>query len=149
MLVSQRFLRVCNQCKAFCCTLLIPPVTEKEKHNILKAGFKNHFIKIRDDMYTIKSRDNGNCFYLKEDYSCGIHSVKPALCRVWPIIPRYHNNKRGCIVIKCPLYPLISKTGLKQTKKEAERIPLPIVQHLWNISTAMKERYKRFEYEEI
>ena len=149
MPVSQRFLEVCNQCKALCCTLLRPPVTEKEKQDILKAGFKDHFTKIRDGVYAIKSRNNGNCPYLKEDYSCEIHRVKPTLCKVWPVIPHYQNNKRDCIVIKCPLFPLISKKEFQQTKKEAERIPLPIVQHLWNISPAMKQKYKRFEYEKI
>lgn len=149
MPISHRFLEVCNQCKALCCTLLMPPVTEKEKHNILKAGFEDHFAKIGDGVYAIKPGDNGNCPYLKKDYSCKIHGVKPTLCKVWPVIPHYQNNKRDCIVIKCPLFPLISKKEFQQTKKEAERIPLPIVQHLWNISPAMKQKYKRFEYEKI
>jgi Fe-S-cluster containining protein len=149
MPISHRFLEVCNQCKALCCTLLSPPVTEKEKNSILQAGFKDHFTKIRNGVYTIKSIDNGNCPYLKEDYSCEIHRVKPTLCKVWPVIPRYQNNKRDSIVIKCPLFPLISKKEFQQTKQEVEKIPLPIIQHLWNISPVMKQKYKRLEYEKF
>jgi len=127
----------------------MPPITEKEKDDILKGGFEDYFMKITDEVYTIKSGDNGKCPYLNEDYSCKIHSVKPTLCKVWPVIPRYQNKKRECIVIKCPLFPLISKKEIQQTKKEAERIPLPIIQHLWTISPAIKQKYKKFEYDKI
>jgi hypothetical protein len=36
---SLQFLAVCKQCKAFCCTIVRPLLTEKEKHDILEAGF--------------------------------------------------------------------------------------------------------------
>jgi Fe-S-cluster containining protein len=127
----------------------MPPVTENEINKILKAGFENHFIRMGDELFTIKSKANGNCPYLKKDCSCMIHDVKPTLCKIWPIVPHYQNNKRGYIVIKCPLFPLISKKEFQQKKKEAEKISIQIVKHLWNISSPLKQEYKRFEYVKI
>jgi len=149
MPMSEQFLSVCNHCKAWCCTLVRPPVTEQEKLDILAAGFNDYFTKDEDDIYTIKPDSNGICPYLKDDYSCEIHQVKPKLCKIWPVIPRYKNNKRDYIVIKCPLFPELSREELKKAKKKAETISTPIIQHLWAISPEMKRKYKQFEYEEI
>lgn len=149
MATSHIFLATCKQCKAFCCTLARPPVTEKERHDILKAGFKDYFIKTECRIYDIKEGDNKQCPYLKHDYSCEIHHVKPKLCKTWPVIPRYRKSKRDYIVVKCPLFSYLSEKEIKQAKKEAETIPLPIIEHLWNISPEMKKKYKVFEYEEI
>lgn len=146
---STQLLQVCIHCKAFCCTLVRPPVTQIEKQDILDAGFKDYFIKVKNGIFTIKAAENGTCPYLKNDYSCEIHHVKPKLCKVWPIIPFYKNNNRGYIVIKCPLFSYLSKNELQQAHKEAEEIPLSIIKHLWNISPDMKKKYKQFEYEEI
>ena len=38
---------------------------------------------------------------------------------------------------------------LNEAKKEAERIPLMIIQHLWTIPPAIKQKYKKFEYDRI
>ena len=146
---SQHFLKVCNQCKAFCCTAVRPPVTEKERQDILNAGFKDYFINIGNGIYEIQAGENGQCPYLKNDYTCEIQSVKPNLCRIWPIIPYFENNKRGYLLIKCPLSPYLSKKELEQAKKEAEDIPLLIIQHLWNISKEKKNQFKKYEYQEI
>ena len=149
MPTSQHFHDVCNRCKAYCCTIVRPPVTEKERQDVLNAGFKDHFIDLGNEIYKIKPGKNDNCPYLKNDYSCEIHTVKPNLCRVWPVVPRSRNTKRSCIVIKCPLYHHLSKGELEQAKKEAEIIPLPIIRHLWTISPKFKNKFKIFEYEEI
>jgi Fe-S-cluster containining protein len=140
---------VCQKCKALCCRLVTPPVTEKEKQRILKAGFPDYFEKIDTDLYKIKSQDKKPCPYLKKDYSCSIHNVKPMLCALWPVVPQYKNKKRGCLIIKCPLYPYLPKEFIEGSIKEAEKIPLHIIEELWNLSPEMKEKYKRFEYQKI
>ena len=142
-----QFLAVCKQCKAFCCTIVRPLLTEKEKHDILEAGFKDYFIKVKNGVYCIKPGENGKCPYLKNEYSCEIHRVKPELCRIWPVVPRYKNNKRSCIVIKCPLFSYISEKEIQQAKKEANTIPLTIIKHLWNISPEVKKKFKILGYE--
>lgn len=149
MPTSSQFLTVCTQCKAFCCTLVRPPITEKEKHDILRARFKDFFIKVEEGIYEIRPRDSDKCPYLKNDCSCEIHDVKPKLCRIWPVVPQYKNKKLSYIVIKCPLFSYISKKEIQQAKIDAKTIPPQIIRHLWNISSKMKEKYKQFEYEEI
>ena len=149
MPISQRFLPVCNKCNALCCTLVLPPVTKKEKNDIVNAGFPDYFIQIESGIYTIKPTDQGKCPYLSCGDSCTIHQVKPQLCRVWPVIPHYKNNKRGYIVIKCPLFSQLSKEDIKCAKKEAETISIPIIQKLWNISPEIKQKYKVYDYEEL
>lgn len=149
MPTSQQLLEECKKCKALCCTLVLPPVTEKERNDILNAGFNDYFTHIGNGIYTIKPADQGRCPYLKHDYSCEIHPVKPILCRIWPVIPRYKNNKRGCIVVKCPLFSQLPRDVINQAKKEGETIPLPVIYRLWDISSETKKKYEIFEYEEI
>ena len=149
MPTSSCFLDVCIRCKAYCCTVVQPPVTKKEKQTILTAGFEDHFIDMGNGIFEIKPGKNGNCPYLQNDYSCEIQSVKPQLCSVWPVVPRVKQSKRSYLVIKCPLYQYLSHKEVDQAKKDAEHIPLPIIQHLWNISPALKNKFKIFDYEEI
>ena len=140
---------VCQECKAFCCRLVTPPVTEKEKQQILKAGFPDFFEKIGTDLYRIKSQDKKRCPYLKKDDSCSIHNVKPELCALWPVVPYYKNKKRGCLIIKCPLHSYLPKKFIDDSMREAKNIPLHIIEQLWKLSPEMKEKYKRFDYQKI
>ena len=149
MPISQRFLTVCNKCKALCCTLVLPPITENERNDIIDAGFPDYFTKKANGIYTIKPTNQGKCPYLSHNDSCIVHKVKPQLCRVWPIVPRIKNNKKEYIIIKCPIFPLLSEDDIKNSKKEAEKIPSEIINQLWNISNELKEKYKKFEYEVI
>lgn len=149
MVSSQKFLSICRQCKAFCCIEIKLPITEKEKQDILDAGFKNCFEKVDNEIYEIKLEKNGRCPYLKNDFSCEINSVKPKLCKLWPIIPRYKNNEKKCILVKCPLFTHISRKEIKQKKDEALLIHPLIISHLWDITPEIKNRFKRFEYKEI
>jgi Fe-S-cluster containining protein len=149
MPTSSKFIPVCKQCKAFCCITARPPVTEKEKHAILEAGFKDYFVKVGNNIYDITSEGDEQCPYLKHDLSCEIHKVKPTLCAVWPVIPRFKNNQRDCIIIKCPIFPLLSKEELHQAKKAADTVPLPLIKHLWSISPKVKNKFKMFEYEKM
>jgi len=149
MPVSPEYLDVCTKCKALCCNLVLPPVTEEERNMVLEAGFPDYFTKVDINIYAIKPGDKGQCPYLKDDYSCEIHQIKPIFCKIWPVIPRDKDNKRGGIIIKCPLYPLLSKDELEKAKKEGENVPLACIHHLWNISEETKQKYKVFEYEEF
>lgn len=149
MPVSTKYLTRCKGCKAFCCTLVIPPVTEQERKKILKAGFEDYFKYIGNGIYEITGKKNKACPYLQIDWTCKIQSVKPSLCRIWPIIPRIKNNKRSFIVVKCPIYSYLSREVIIQAKKEAETISTAIIEHIWNIPEKMKNKYKKFEYEKI
>ena len=149
MPTSPQFLPVCTHCKAFCCTIVRPLVTEKERCDILNEGFDDNFINIGNGIYDITPGKDEKCPYLKPDNSCEIQRVKPKLCRIWPVIPRYKQNKRDFIVVKCPLFFHLSSQELRQAKQEAETIPLSIVTHLWDMSPETKEKIKRFTYETI
>jgi Fe-S-cluster containining protein len=149
MPTSSTLISVCKQCNAWCCTIVKPPVTKQEKDTILQAGFSDHFIQIDENIYQIQAEDQKPCPYLKKDYSCEIQHIKPKLCKIWPVIPRYKQNKRGYIIIKCPLYFHLTPQDIQQAKNEAAAVPQEIVTQLWMISPEMKEKYKRFTYEEL
>ena len=148
MTVSSDFIEICRGCNTFCCKLVKPPLTEKEKQDIIKNGGKDCFIEVEKGVYNIKSEKESFCPYL-DDYICKIHDVKPKLCKVWPVVPRIIDDKRSFIVIKCPLYKHLTKEDIDKAKRECEEIPDLIVERLWNISPEMKEKYKIFEYEEV
>jgi Fe-S-cluster containining protein len=149
MPISQNFLKVCTECKAFCCKIVRPVITEQERRDILNGGFRDYFINIGDGIYEISDGENDKCPYLKNDCTCEIQSVKPNLCRIWPIVPHIKNNKRGYLLIKCPLSKHIADKELELAVKEAGGIPLLIIQHLWDISKEKKNLFKRFKYQEI
>ena len=149
MPTSPTFMSVCKRCNAWCCTNVTPPVTKQEKERIINAGFPNHFEKIEKNLYVITSEHTTKCPYLKNDCSCSIHAVKPDLCKLWPVVPHNKNNTRGCLVIKCPLFPFLSKKNIDTAMEQAAAIPLPVVEHLWKLPSAMKEKYKKFDYEKM
>lgn len=149
MPTSDDYIATCTKCKAFCCTLFLPPITAQERQIILDAGNPDHFKKLSDDVYQIIPDKNGVCPYLSTEYQCTIQEIKPTLCRIWPVVPHDKHTKRGAIVIKCPLYPLLSKQDIDHSKKEGETISPAVIAHLWNISEDTKDKYKVFDYEEI
>lgn len=148
MPTSNDYIKICTNCRAFCCTAHRPPVTEEEKNTITEAGHANCFVKVKDGIYEIEEKD-GKCPYLQKDYSCKIQEVKPSLCKTWPIIPRYKNDKRDCLLVKCPLFPLLSTKDLDNAKEEARKIPIALVKQLWTISEKTKNEFKKYEYEKI
>lgn len=149
MPTSSTFHTVCSRCKAYCCTLVLPPVTDTERQQILSAGFPDRFEKIKEDLYIITPDSSSKCPYLTKECSCSIHTVKPHLCMLWPVIPSYTNKKRGCVIVQCPLFPFLSKDSIEKAVHEAEQVPLPIIEYLWGISAETKEKYKRFTYQKI
>lgn len=149
MPMSQCFLEVCKNCEAYCCGIVRPPVTEKEREEVLGAGYQDYFIEVKNGIYEIKPTRKRLCPYLTEGYSCEIHVVKPQLCRVWPVVPRLRNEKLSFLVIKCPLYQYLSAGEVEQAKREAGCIPRSIITQLWIVSSELKNKFKVFEYEEI
>jgi len=53
------------------------------------------------------------------------------------------------VIIKCPIFPYIDEKEIRDSCKEAEKIPKYLIEHLWTISKEFKEEYKRFDYFEI
>jgi Fe-S-cluster containining protein len=149
MPASSAFLSVCKQCTAWCCTMVKPPVTTQERNTILQAGFPDYFVQLNKDIYQIKAEEQHPCPFLKKDYSCEIQNVKPKLCKIWPVIPRYKQSKLEFIIINCPLTSTLHPSEIQHAKKEAETLPPLLIQHLWSISPDMKKKYKRFTYKEI
>ena len=117
---ANKFLKICQKCKAMCCKAGGPNFTEAEMKKVLKAGHKNYFFKVRPGVYELKSK-KGICPYLKKDNSCEIHKVKPILCVCHPIFPNF-SGKKGYTLIECPLAKAMSKKEIKKCKKDADKV---------------------------
>jgi len=121
MVKADKFLLVCQKCKAACCKTGGPNFTEKEMKKIINAGYKNYFFKIKDNIYKLKSKRE-RCPYLKKDNSCEIHKIKPILCLCHPVFPNFAKKKKGYIIIKCPMAKILSKKEIERCKKEANKV---------------------------
>ena len=119
---AKEVLLVCRKCKAKCCKIGGSDFTESEMRTVLKAGHKNFFDKVEKNHYELKSK-MGRCSYLTKELSCGIHKVRPLMCRCWPVYPEYKKNKKQYVVIQCPLTPYLSKKNLEIMKKQASKLP--------------------------
>lgn len=117
----QNILRACQKCKAECCKMGGPDFTEKEMLRVLKAGYKNCFVKINKNHYELKSK-KGICPYLK-NFSCEIHKVKPLMCKCWPVYLQFRGKKKEYVLVQCPLTPLLSQSEIKKMRKQAGKIP--------------------------
>ncbi|MGD8190912.1 YkgJ family cysteine cluster protein [Brevibacillus ginsengisoli] len=70
----------CQGCKGLCCGPV--PITKKEFHTIHKK-IKSMPRKIREDLEN-QPRFFGTCiFYDLDNDRCGIHSVRPEVCRLF------------------------------------------------------------------
>lgn len=119
---AEKFLNVCQKCKATCCKMGGPDFSEKEMRRVLNSGFKNYFVKINKNHYELKCK-KGICPYLKKYYSCKIHKIKPLMCICWPICVDIKNEKSVFSLAICPLTKLLSKSEIEKCKKEAMKIP--------------------------
>jgi len=146
---------VCKKCRGSCCKLGGADFTKKEMQKVLKAGFKNYFLKVGNYGYELKSK-NGRCPYLSKNYSCSIHKVRPLMCRCWPVYAEYKNNKRKYIIIQCPLTPYLSKKQISEMKKQASKLSRKFIE--WkDVHTnlpkkdfnLMIKRYNRFRKNEL
>jgi Fe-S-cluster containining protein len=155
MVKSNKFLKVCQKCKAACCRMGGPDFTEAEMKKVLKAGHKNYFFEVRDGIYELKSK-KGRCRYLKKDNSCEIQNVKPRLCQSWPVFPRIKNNKRKYLIIDCPITALLSNEQIAKCKIGASRIPKELLDVALDNSTLsksnaklIKTRFDKFKKQEL
>jgi uncharacterized protein len=75
----------CQGCKGLCCGPV--PVTEQEL-KIIKKKVKSMPIKLRKELEN-QQRHFGTCLFYDLDHDrCGIHSVRPSVCRAFGL---YHN----------------------------------------------------------
>jgi len=151
MVTSNKFLNVCQKCKAACCKMGGPDFTEEEMKLVLKSGHKCCFLKVREGIYELQSK-KCICPYLKKDYSCEIHKIKPLMCRCWPVFPMLNGKKKRYMIIDCPITKLLTQEQIAKCKKEASKIPKKLLDAALDFSTLSKSnaklikmRYDRFK----
>ena len=144
-------LKTCQRCSAACCKMGGPDFSKSEMEKVLKAGYKNFFVKLNNNHYELKCK-KGICPYLKEDNSCLIHKVRPLMCKCLPLTINYKNNKKEIMVIECPLTPLLSKQGIQIMKRQINRIPKKMLYETFSHSKFSKSdlklvqaRYNKFK----
>jgi len=118
-----------------------PDFSETEMKRVLAAGHPNFFNKINEHHHELKTKD-GLCPYLKEDHSCSIHELRPAMCRSWPIYPECSKDKKKYFQINCDLTPLLSEEEIEKLKKESESIPKELLVSSYNNSGLAEEEIK-------
>ncbi|PVX26957.1 MAG: hypothetical protein CW716_04765 [Candidatus Bathyarchaeum sp.] len=88
----------CKRCASLCCSLGGPVITKKEAESIENTGLSScGFIEPLTSGVNcsslvvggLKTRSDGSCVFLESDQTknnrrCGIYSVRPALCRLYP-----------------------------------------------------------------
>lgn len=136
-----KILNTCKSCQAACCKMCGPDFTEAEMKKVLEAGEANFFNNINEHHQELKTK-NGLCPYLKEDNSCSIHELRPAMCRCWPIYPECSKNKKKYFQMECALTPLLSEEEIQELKKEAESIPKELLVSSYNNSALTEEEIK-------
>lgn len=115
-LTQKQFRFKCKRCAALCCKLGGPPLTKEDVENIEKAGYNiEEFLEpanSNEAPHTIgvmKSNKNGSCVFLEFDtqqnrYKCGIYSVRPMLCRIYPFkLEKLDANRFVLKIIPCCL----------------------------------------------
>ena len=125
---KSEYLHVCQKCQALCCKLGGTNLTKEEVDRILNKGFENHFIKIKEEIYELKSNNDGTCPYLNKDFSCKIQEVKPMICTCWPIFPEFEDGKINHVQINCPLTKNMKKEEIEKCKSESLCVPLEVAE---------------------
>lgn len=137
----------CRNCKAKCCrglavVLTIPealrlndaigldPDSYFELSDKVDSRKTPHFPllywegkQLKEYFIIIKKRQNGDCFFLNENSTCGIYSVRPSVCRLYPFeLTDSKKQKDGAL---CP------KKFVRepQTDKEAEILEADLKNH--------------------
>ncbi len=94
----EKFLFSCKQCAFLCCRLGGPVISKREIEKIKATGYRSEYfvepVAINGDYSLLvcgrlKSMDDGSCVFLSFDDNkqccvCGVYSVRPALCRLYP-----------------------------------------------------------------
>lgn len=156
MVKANKFLEVCQKCKAACCKMGGPNFTEKEMKKVLKAGYKDYFFKVKPGIYELKTK-KGVCPYLKKDNSCEIHKVKPILCLCHPVFPNFNKKKKGYVIIDCPIAKIMTKKEIEKCKKEADKVSKELLEAALDWGTIknkkdrelIKKRFKKFKVREL
>jgi Fe-S-cluster containining protein len=113
-------LEICRKCQASCCKFGGADFTGGEMRRVLDAGYPNYFVKINENHYEMKS-ERGTCPYLKSDYSCLIHDVRPLVCKSFPVYVVCKNNETEFCLIACPLSAVLSKNDIEVMKEQASQ----------------------------
>jgi len=108
---------VCTKCGADCCKMGGAEFTKKEMDKVISAGFPAHFRKISEDHFETATKD-GVCAYLGKDSLCSIHSLRPKMCKGWPVHLDFKDGKKIYLLMECPLTPLLSKSDISKMKKQ-------------------------------
>ena len=156
MVKADKFLNICQKCKATCCKIGGPNFTEKEMKSVLKAGHKNYFFEVRPRIYELKTK-RGICPYLKKDNSCEIHKIKPILCLCHPIFPNFDKKKKDYVIIECPMAKILTKKEIEKCKKDADKISKKLLDTALDWRTIknkadrklIKKRFKKFKVKEL
>lgn len=147
---SQKILKICQKCKSSCCGLGGSYATENERKKILSAGHSDFFVKIGKNCYETSCK-NGICNYFTKNRSCSIHSVRPLMCRCWPVDIEIRKNKKHFVIVQCPITKLFAAKDLEESKKKLKKIPLGFLKCAYSKNSLNKEdtkrvieRYKKF-----
>ena len=114
-------LEICRKCRASCCKLGGADFTREEMRRVLDMGYPNYFVKINENHYEMKS-ERGICPYLKSDYSCLIHDVRPSVCKSFPVYVVCEDNEARFCMMACPLASVLSKNDIEVMKKQASQV---------------------------
>ncbi|MFH1500548.1 MAG: YkgJ family cysteine cluster protein [archaeon] len=120
MPIGNKFLKACQECKGKCCKMGGPDFSKAEMEKVLKAGHKNFFVKVSGNHYELKSK-GGVCPYLKNNFSCKIHKVRPLMCICWPAVPIL-NGKKKLYMVECNFTKLLSEKQKKRLVKRALKL---------------------------
>lgn len=133
---------ICMNCKAHCCSIGGPLLTENEREIILGAGHPDKFVR-RGEFYTIQQGMAGHCAYLNADFSCSIYNERPIVCKTWPFMVVLNDGKRQYIRgADCPLEPTLSIEKELQARSDLEKLSESHIRALedWSNQTGYKSK---------
>ncbi len=134
-------LGICKKCGAKCCNLGGSDITEKERENILNAGYPDHTLMISENHYEFISK-KGRCPYLKKDNSCGIQKAKPLACQCFPVHPEFVDGKKEYLLAQCPLGKALPREMILEMRDRATKYPDKIIKERLETSNLPKEDFE-------
>ena len=140
---------ICKDCGGYCCTLGGTVATRKEVDRVIEAGYPNKFIEITENCYVSDFGKNLICPYLT-DSTCEIYSVRPLLCRKYPI---FSTDGEEHYLVHCPLTRHLSKDDLAQCIEAALEVPEELFSSIQRFmapfGSSIDERMRKFKMERI
>ncbi len=142
-------LKICGKCGAHCCSYGGTNATKDEVNQIVKAGYKNHFVKVSKNVFITKWGAEGICPYLKNK-ACSIHSVRPILCKAYPA---FILNENDFYIQHCPLLPHLSADEIEKAKKILLSIPtesiMEVNKYFKPYEKILSKRFSKYKLEKI